>query len=88
MRATFGEMVPDAVAAELKEGVAERTLVDLSADADLLVLGSGSPAAEPAGPGIDYLGLVRMAENKAQGVGEIAYVEVTLPGFPEREVAE
>jgi putative transposase len=46
------------------------------------------PPAEPAGPGIDYLGLVRMAENKAQGVGEIAYVEVTLPGLPEREVAE
>jgi nucleotide-binding universal stress UspA family protein len=50
VRATFGEMVPDAVAAELKEGIAERTLVDLSADADLLVLGSGSPAAESAGP--------------------------------------
>jgi putative transposase len=46
------------------------------------------PPAEPAGPGIDYLGLVRMAENKAQGVGEIAYVEVTLPDFPEWEVAE
>ncbi|MDQ2876841.1 MAG: universal stress protein [Actinomycetota bacterium] len=50
VRATFGEMVPDAVAAELKEGMAERTLVELSADADLLVLGSGSPADEPAGP--------------------------------------
>jgi nucleotide-binding universal stress UspA family protein len=50
MWAAFGAMVPDAVAAELTEGTAERTLVDLSADADLLVLGSGSPAAESAGP--------------------------------------
>jgi nucleotide-binding universal stress UspA family protein len=50
VRATFGAMVPDAVGAELREGHAERTLVDLSADAGLLVLGSGSPPAESAGP--------------------------------------
>ena len=45
-------MVPDEVATELTEGVAGRTLVNLSADADLLVLGSGSPAAESVGPAI------------------------------------
>jgi nucleotide-binding universal stress UspA family protein len=50
VRAAFGAVVPDEVAAELKEGTAGRTLVDLSADADLLVLGSGSPAADPVGP--------------------------------------
>jgi nucleotide-binding universal stress UspA family protein len=50
VRAAFGAVVPDEVAAELTEGSAGRTLVDLSADADLLVLGSGSPAAESVGP--------------------------------------
>jgi nucleotide-binding universal stress UspA family protein len=50
VQAAFGTVVPDGVAAELREGIAERTLVDLSADADLLVLGYGSPADEPAGP--------------------------------------
>lgn len=45
------------------------------------------PQAEPArddhddGPGIDYLGLVRLAEDRAQGAGQIAYKEVPLPGF-------
>jgi hypothetical protein len=34
------------------------------------------------GPGIDYLGLVRLADDKAQGAGQIAYREVPLPGFP------
>jgi nucleotide-binding universal stress UspA family protein len=46
MRATFGSETPDGVAAELAEGIAERTLVDLSADADLLVLGSTSPTTQ------------------------------------------
>jgi hypothetical protein len=32
-------------------------------------------------PGIDYLGLVRLAEERAQGAGQIAYKEVSLPGF-------
>ena len=50
VRAAFGAVVPDEVATELTEGVAGRTLVNLSADADLLVLGSGSPAAESVGP--------------------------------------
>ncbi len=36
---------------------------------------------EQDGPGIDYLGLVRLAEEQAQGVGQIAYREVPLPGF-------
>lgn len=45
------------------------------------------PQAQPAppeseeGPGIDYLGLVRLAEEEAQGAGRIAYREVPLPGF-------
>jgi nucleotide-binding universal stress UspA family protein len=43
-------VVPGEVATELTEGGAGRTLVDVSADADLLVLGSGSPAAESVGP--------------------------------------
>jgi hypothetical protein len=36
---------------------------------------------EQDGPGIDYLGLVRLAEEQAQGSGQIAYREVPLPGF-------
>jgi putative transposase len=35
---------------------------------------------EPA-PGVDYLGLVRLAEEQAQGAGQIAYRELQLPGF-------
>jgi nucleotide-binding universal stress UspA family protein len=43
--ATFGSPAPIGVAAELVKGVAERTLVDLSAGADLLVLGATSRPA-------------------------------------------
>jgi putative transposase len=43
------------------------------------------PKSEEEGPGIDYLGLVRIAEDKALGVGGIAYLEVPLPGFSENE---
>ena len=43
MRGTFGSVVPAGVTAELAEGVAERTLIDRSAAADLLVLGSAAP---------------------------------------------
>jgi nucleotide-binding universal stress UspA family protein len=50
VRAAFGAVVPDEVATELTEGAAGRTLVNLSADADLLVLGSGAPEAESVGP--------------------------------------
>jgi putative transposase len=39
-----------------------------------------APAAEP-GPGIDYLGLVRLAEEESQGAGRIAFKGVPLPGF-------
>jgi putative transposase len=39
------------------------------------------PRQEQDGPGIDYLGLVRLAEEQAQGSGQIAYREVPLPGF-------
>jgi len=42
---------------------------------------------EPQGPGIDYLGLVRLAEDKAQGVSEIAFTEVRLPGFSDESEA-
>jgi hypothetical protein len=41
------------------------------------------------GPGIDYLGLVRLAEEESQGAGRIAYREVPLPGFsPEDHESE
>jgi nucleotide-binding universal stress UspA family protein len=53
MQAEFGPATPDGVTAELAEGVAERVLVDQSADADLLVLGVTSPAwlaGRSAGP--------------------------------------
>jgi len=43
MCSVLGSVTPDGVAAELAEGVAERTLVDRSAGADLLVLGSAAP---------------------------------------------
>ena len=43
LRAAFGSAVPNGVAGELVEGAAERTLVDRSAGADLLVLGATSP---------------------------------------------
>jgi nucleotide-binding universal stress UspA family protein len=46
MREVFGSVTPDGVTAELAHGMAERTLVDLSSGADLLVLGSASPMAE------------------------------------------
>lgn len=42
LRGVFGSRLPDRVIAELTEGVAERVLVEESADADLLVLGSAA----------------------------------------------
>jgi putative transposase len=36
---------------------------------------------EEQGPGIDYLGLVRLAEDEAKGGGRIDYREIHLPGF-------
>ncbi|HEY5358787.1 MAG TPA: universal stress protein [Streptosporangiaceae bacterium] len=45
VRTALGSPCPAGVAAELAEGLAERTLVDRSAGAALLVLGSASPAA-------------------------------------------
>src|SRR5262249_24156422 len=53
IRAEFGPATPDGVTAEMAEGVAERVLVDRSADADLLVLGVSTPtwmAGRSAGP--------------------------------------
>lgn len=53
LRATFGRQTPAWVTAELARGVAERVLVDRSAGADLLVLGSAappSPTARAVGP--------------------------------------
>jgi nucleotide-binding universal stress UspA family protein len=49
LRAAFGTALPCGVEAELAEGTAERVLVDRSAKADLLVLGSTS-APGPGGP--------------------------------------
>ncbi len=49
----FGLHVPACVTVELAEGVAERVLVDRSADTDLLVLGASSVSGHegwPAGP--------------------------------------
>jgi nucleotide-binding universal stress UspA family protein len=48
MCATFGSPVPEGVTMELAQGNAERLLVDCSAEADLLVLGSAAPAASRA----------------------------------------
>ncbi len=42
LRATFGEKLPSDVFAEVTEGMAERVLVEKSAGADMLVLGSTS----------------------------------------------
>jgi putative transposase len=40
---------------------------------------------EEQGPGINYLGLVRLAEDEAQGGGRIDYREIRLPGFDDGE---
>jgi len=42
LRATFGEKLPPGVQTEVTEGMAERVLVERSAGADMLVLGSTS----------------------------------------------
>ena len=39
------------------------------------------PERHEDSPGVDYLGLVRLAEQQAQGAGQIAYRELRLPGF-------
>ncbi len=39
------------------------------------------PAPEEHGPGIDYLGLVRLADDEALGSGRIDFREIRLPGF-------
>ena len=39
------------------------------------------PERHDDSPGVDYLGLVRLAEEQAQGGGQIAYRELQLPGF-------
>jgi nucleotide-binding universal stress UspA family protein len=53
MNAAFGTLLPADVETELAEGSAERTLVEQSLHADLLVLGAVSPQASldsPVGP--------------------------------------
>ena len=67
LRTAFGCVCPAGVAAELADGAAERTLVDRSAGADLLVLGSASPPGSsgrsigrPVGP------VVRACLGRAQ----------------------
>jgi nucleotide-binding universal stress UspA family protein len=42
LRATFGAKLPPGAFTEITEGMAERVLVEKSADADMLVLGSSS----------------------------------------------
>jgi nucleotide-binding universal stress UspA family protein len=49
MHAAFGPATPDDVVAELAEGLAERTLVERSAAADLLVLGATAPPTPAVG---------------------------------------
>lgn len=51
LRAVFGPDVPDHVAAQIVQGVAERVLVQESSTADLLVLGATS-ASERAWPSV------------------------------------
>jgi nucleotide-binding universal stress UspA family protein len=63
IRTSFGSVFPAGVTAELAEGAAERTLVDRSAGADLLVLGSASSAA-PIGRSIGPV--VRACLSRAQ----------------------
>jgi hypothetical protein len=50
------------------------------------------PQAAPPEPGeptgIDYLGLVMSAEEKAQGSGRIDYAELRLPGFDDNDNEE
>ena len=62
MRAEFGTEAPAGVMAELAQGTAERTLVDRSAGADLLVLGSESP---PAATGRSIGPVVRACLSRA-----------------------
>ena len=45
-------------------------------------------AAEEDGPGIDYLGLIRMADDEAKGSGRIDFREIRLPGFGEKATDE
>jgi nucleotide-binding universal stress UspA family protein len=63
VRTALGSPCPAGVAAELAEGLAERTLVDRSAGAALLVLGSASPAA---GTGRSIGPVVRACLRRAQ----------------------
>ncbi len=63
VRTEFGSETPDGVTTELAQGIAERTLVDRSAGADLLVLGSASrptPAGRSIGP------VIRACLSRAQ----------------------
>jgi putative transposase len=44
--------------------------------------------AEEQGPGINYLGLVRLADDEAKGGDRIDYREVSLPGFDDKDTGE
>jgi len=41
------------------------------------------PEPTPSSPGIDYLSLVRAADDEEKGAGRISYAEVQFPGFGE-----
>jgi nucleotide-binding universal stress UspA family protein len=63
IRAEFGTETPAGVTAELARGTAERTLVDRSAGADLLVLGSESP---PTAAGRSIGPVIRACLSRAE----------------------
>lgn len=63
VRTEFGTEAPAAVTAELAHGIAERTLVDWSAGADLLVLGSASP---PTSAGRSIGPVIRACLSRAE----------------------
>jgi hypothetical protein len=72
LRLALGPELPAELSAELVRGIPERVLIDRSAEADLLVLGSGTPSAagRPVGP------VVRACLHRAQ----CPVVVVSAPG--------
>jgi nucleotide-binding universal stress UspA family protein len=78
----FGPALPAELSAELVRGVPERVLIDRSADADLLVLGSPPPpgpavAGRPVGP------VVRACLHRARC--PVVVVGVPEPAAPDRD---
>jgi nucleotide-binding universal stress UspA family protein len=63
LRLVFGSEAPGQLSAELVPGVPERVLINRSAEADLLVLGSAAP---PPGAGREVGPVVRACLHRAQ----------------------